>query len=229
MSPTLAQLDAQWPRIARSPEARRALIRWANDDRRFGGMNDLVDVVDARHDPAIAGSIERALAAIAPTDELAARTLLQMLLPGLVRLKATVGRTDADATHEFVVLAWERIRTYPTTRHGSVAANVVLDVRKNYVKMRLAAIDVAAGPVPEAASTDTSPEEHLLGVAVLDDLVGATRAGVVTPDALSTILRTRLGGEKIADIAAEQRVDAQMARQRRWRAERRLRALPLAA
>jgi hypothetical protein len=166
---------------------------------------------------------------MAPTDELAARTLLQMLLPGLVRLKATVGRTDPDATHEFVTLAWERIRTYPTSRQGSVAANVVLDVRKNYVKGRLAASEVAVGAVPELASTDPSPEEHMLGVAVLDDLVCATRDGVLTADVLATILRTRLGRESLADIAAEQQVDTQLVSQRRWRAERRLADLPIAA
>ncbi|MDZ7734465.1 MAG: hypothetical protein U5R31_16580 [Acidimicrobiia bacterium] len=115
---------------------------------------------------------------MAPGDDLAARTLLQMLLPGLVRLKATVGRADPDATHEFVALAWERIRTYPTTRQGSVAANVVLDVRKRYVKSRVPTDETAAA-VPEVASPDPTPEDHLLSVAVLEDLVGAASSRCV--------------------------------------------------
>jgi hypothetical protein len=42
-----------------------------------------------------------------------------------------------------VSLAWERIRTYPTTRHGSVAGNVLLDVRKRYRAHRV--IDAPTG------------------------------------------------------------------------------------
>ena len=41
MEPILQLLDAEWPRIATSPQARRALIRWANDHEALAGMRDL--------------------------------------------------------------------------------------------------------------------------------------------------------------------------------------------
>ncbi len=92
------------------------------------------DVLLSRRDPSIPGEVLSILARLAPTDALATRTLLQMLLPGLVRLVGTVGHGVPEAADEIVALAWERIRTYPTLRTGSVAAKVVLDVRKQYVK-----------------------------------------------------------------------------------------------
>ena len=58
--------------------------------------------------------------------------LLEALLPGLVRLAGITGYDDPAAIEEIVSLAWERIRTYPPGHWGSVAANVLLDVRKRY-------------------------------------------------------------------------------------------------
>jgi hypothetical protein len=77
--------------------------------------------------------VRRALAALAPSDQLAARTLLQALLGGLCNLARCVGR-DANAVDDVVSLAYERIRTYPAHRPGSVSGNVLLDVRKRYCR-----------------------------------------------------------------------------------------------
>jgi hypothetical protein len=111
MEPILQLLDAEWPRIATSPQARRALIRWANDHEALAGMRDLHDVLRCRRDPQVANEVHQALARSAATDQLAARTLLQILLPGLVRLVGTVGHDDPDAPDELVAMAWERICT----------------------------------------------------------------------------------------------------------------------
>lgn len=62
---------------------------------------------------------------LAPVDAIAARAVLQALLRGLTQLAATTGYDDPAAFDELVLLAWERIRTYPGTRCGSVAANVL--------------------------------------------------------------------------------------------------------
>ena len=135
MERILQVLDAEWRQLATSPEGRRALIRWTTDHDVLVGLHDLNDVVACRYEE-IAYDVLLILARRSPTDEIAARTLFQMLLPGLVSLVGTVGQGDHDAQDEIVALAWERIRTYPTTRNGSVAANVVLDVRKRYLKVR---------------------------------------------------------------------------------------------
>jgi hypothetical protein len=94
----------------------------------LGGVADLDALLESRRDDKAAPAVLRALAVLAPGDDLAARTLLQALLPGLVRLAGLVGYDDRAAIEEMVSLAWERIRTYPARRRGSVAANVLFDV-----------------------------------------------------------------------------------------------------
>jgi hypothetical protein len=79
------------------------------------GAVDLV-LLERRRNPDLAPGILAALAALAPGSGLAARTLLQARLPGLVRLAATAGRGDPGAVDEMLGLAWERIRTYPASR-----------------------------------------------------------------------------------------------------------------
>ncbi len=229
MTPILEELDREWSELATSPRARRALIRWSNSHAALVGQHDLADVMRARRKAADAPGLLLALAALAPNDELAARTLLQALLPGLVCMSSATASDDPAAMEEMVSLAWERIRTYPTTRHGSVAANVLLDVRKRYRKHRL--IEAPTGSLQidgEPADDGCSPEDEVLGRLLVEALADAQRDGVVSPGAMGVILRTRIGGERLAELAAEQNVEPQVLCQRRWRAERRLRSLPLA-
>jgi hypothetical protein len=227
MAPVLHRLDQEWSVLARSPRARRALMRWAATQPALTGYRNLDDVLQARRDPDRARPVLHALAVLAPVDDLAARTLLQAMIPGLVCLSGTSGNDDPDAIDELVSLAWERIRTYPAHRAGSVPGNILLDVRKRYRRHRR--IHAPTGhelPVepPDTAST----EDVALDRALLGDLARAQRAGTMTAAVLSTIVRTRLLDEPLATLAAEQRITARLLRQRRWRAELRLRDLALA-
>lgn len=228
MEPILQLLDAEWPRIATSPDARRALIRWANDHEALAGMRDLHDVLRCRRDPQVANEVHQALARSAATDQLAARTLLQILLPGLVRLVGTVGHDDPDAPDELVAMAWERICTYPTSRNGSVAANVVLDVRKRYVKLRMGDRVASLHLAREVLCGASRPEDQVLAAMQLEEIIDAWRGGLVGRMAFEAIIRTRLGDESLSAVAAECGVTTEVMCQRRWRAEQRLRALPLA-
>ena len=228
METILQVLDRQWPDVATSPEARRALIRWANDHEVLAGMRDLRDVLESRRDPRVAREVLSVLAGLAPTDELAARALLQVLLPGLVRLVGTHVQSDAEAQDDLVALAWERIRTYPSTRPGSVAANVILDVRKQYVKLRRDARTVPLFLCAEPFAEASSPEDQAIAVMGVEEIAAAQRQGFVSAVVLEAIVRTRLGGESLAEVAADQGLETEVLCQRRWRAERRLRTLPLA-
>lgn len=229
MAPILEQLDREWDELASSPRARRAVSRWASAHPALAGNRDLAEILAARRVPARAPAILEALAVLAPGDELAARTLLQALLPGLVCLASKSGNDDPAAIDELVSLAWERIRTYPTTRHGSVAANVLLDTRKRYRKHRvIEAPRSSMSIVDEPVDGGRQPEDEVFGRLLIEELRGAERAGVVSSSVLDLILRTRLGGERLVDVAAEQDLAPQILGQQRWRAERRLRRLPLA-
>jgi DNA-directed RNA polymerase specialized sigma24 family protein len=220
---TLARLDAEWRELTESPQSNAALERWQRDEPALGDGGTLDDVLVRRRDSFAAPAILSALGRLAPIEPLAARTLLQALIPGLVRLASTAGYDDPAALDELVSLAWERIRTYPATRHGSVAANVLLDTRKRYRSHR--SIEAPTAPVADfpAATTSPSAEREALDRTVLSDLAAARDHGVITGEVLDVIVRTRLVGDALEDVADEHGCTVSRLAQRRWRAERRLR------
>jgi hypothetical protein len=230
MSHTLTSLDAEWRRLARTSRARRALKQWSIAQPALRGLADLDALLERRRDDQAAPAILRALAVLAPADDLAARTLLQALLPGLVRLAGMVGYDDPAAIEEMVSLAWERVRTYPVGRRGSVAANVLFDVRKRYRAHRL--IEAPRSPDTEdieAAATSRSPEDEALARVLFEQLMAAQRDERVLRDrAFDLVLRTRLAGQPLTELARNQDLPVSVLAQRRWRAECRLRQLPLA-
>jgi hypothetical protein len=63
-------------------------------------------------------------------DELAARTVLQALVPGLVRIARKVGaQQDSERAAEVVAVAWTKIRGGDwSQRRGLVAGHLLLDV-----------------------------------------------------------------------------------------------------
>ncbi len=224
MAEILRSLNREWSAIADSPSARRALMRWSATHRVFTSAADLDEVIDLGYDPDDGPEVRRALAVLAPADHVAARTLLQGLLGGLCNLAHRVGRDD-DAVDDIVRLAWERIRTYPASRPGSVSANVVLDVRKRYRReqdrdRRTDLRVLAVGP-------ERSAENYAIGNAVIAELIETSRRCGVSSDVLGTIIRSRAGGESMADLAAEQNVSVKVLWHRRWRGEARLRAQPI--
>jgi DNA-directed RNA polymerase specialized sigma24 family protein len=163
---------------------------------------------------------------MAPADQLAARTLLQEFLGGLVNLARRVGR-DADAIDDIVGLAWERIRTYPVHRPGSVSGNVLLDVRKRYCREQERAERTLV--TIDQAIAERSAEDLVLDNTCLEELVAAGEASGVSNEVLSTIIRSRVNGESMSDLAAEQQVSPKVLWHRRWRAEARLRERAMSA
>lgn len=225
MAQILRSLNEEWSALAGSPSARRALMRWSASYPVFLPAPDLDGVITLGFDPEDGPEVRRALAALAPTDQLAARTLLQELLGGLCNLARRVGRDD-EAVDDVVRLAWERIRTYPTRRPGSVAANILLDVRKRYRREQ----DKAKRRHPAGAIVEEpSAEERYISQSFVEDLIEASSATGISDDVLATILRSRVAGESMAELAAEQQVSIKVLWHRRWRAEARLRELPLAS
>lgn len=103
--------------MASSPAARRALMRWASRNPALATAHSVDDFVDTRTRPGWGDQALRVLAAEAPDDEIAARTLLQALLGGLVRLATQVAHDDPDAVGEVVSMA----RSRRTRRSSPVA------------------------------------------------------------------------------------------------------------
>lgn len=134
----LRQLDLEWERIGKGPRGRAALRRWASDDSCLVGLrslDELVERVNERGNTARSDAILLALVRRAATDDLAARTVLQAMMPAVKNLTSkfsACGAWSAEETAAEVVAAmWERIRSYPVERRpGKVAANLTLDTRQ---------------------------------------------------------------------------------------------------
>ena len=224
MTRTLQALDQEWAELADSPGARAALDRWALAEPALAEVTGgLEGILAHQRRPAVFTGMLAALARLAPTDRLAARTILQALLPGLVGVARRSGTADVDAIEEVVSLAWERIRTYPVHRPGPVTGNVLWDVRKAYMRHRALH---QPQPIPlhdTTSATDRSPEDVVLEHDFIRWLAETGRYGVAKPEGVRAILATRIGGIPVAEVAAREGVQPQGLKMRRWRAEASLR------
>ena len=233
--PAFDALDRSWATLVHSPEAAAALDRWAPEPL-FAApdLDTLVDRIWAAT-KADADRAHAALAARAPADSTAARVLLQVLRPGLRNLgrRLALGGSFDDVDHELLALAWERIRTYPIARRpSSIAANVLLDVRKAYVRgvvepQRL----VPLGEVAEAR-WPTAPSAEHVAIDGSDPslrraharLVAAVGCGAITSLSATVVWRTRVQQDDDAEVAADLGIGVRTLQRRRQRAERQLAA-----
>jgi hypothetical protein len=218
-------LDREWAQLVSSRDGTLALAEWKGRWAVFAGCRDLDDVLEQRRDPAAAQALLRPLALMAPSDAVAARTLLQALLPGLLALASSAGRDDPRALEELVALAWERIRTYPAHREGSVAGNVLLDVRKRYRRHRTIEAPTALPHEPWREPSVDQPDSLDAATAVGGLLSVAVQRGVIDRDELEVIVRSRMYDIPLAEVAVERGVSARRLGQQRWRAEERLRQM----
>lgn len=228
MAPIVQSLNEEWAVVADSPAARRALMRWAARNPVLDRVHSVNDLVDTRARPSWGDAVHRVLASEAASDQIAARTLLQALLGGLICMSHRVGRGDPDAIDELVSLAWARICTYPTHRRGTVASNVLMDVQKQYRRAQCDEELVVTTAVFDRADHAPSPERVVCAHEVVDELVAARDCGLISGSELATVIRTRVGGESLVALAAERGISADATWRERTRAEHRLRSLPLA-
>lgn len=232
--PAFDALDRDWTTLLRSGDANAAARRWRTvPDLACTNLDDLVQTIwsASRHD---ADTRCAALARLAPTDTIAARTLLQVLRPGLRHLgrRLAFGGTFDDVDNDLLGLAWAQIRTYPIHRRPtSIAANILLDVRKAYLRS-LRARDQAAlslDEVPVECWPSSPSAEHealdsyLAGMnSARDRLAGAVRRGTIGPEAADVIWRVRVRDEDEADVASTLGTPLRTLQRRRQRAERQL-------
>lgn len=216
------QLDNDWSRLIAGGEARRACLRWNRQDPALANVacaNELINEIRACGHPAKSDAILSALVRLAPADKVAARTVLQALVPGmrcLCRKLAGLGETeDVDAT--IVACAWERIRTYPHDRRPNrVAANVLLDTRKQTLRALASPTEMPYADLPHDG--DQVPQDEDL-TALLE---AAVEKCLLTADEASLILVTRVDGHSLTAEADRRATNTAALGKRRARAEGRL-------
>ena len=222
------RLDDEWPAVVRAAAAAGVAARWAVEDEVLAPFSAGLDVlVAATEDRALpAEEKDRVLAALAgkvAVDEVAVRTLVQVLLPGAKALARQLGWLGEPAVCADLVVAelWVRVRTYPVRRRpGRVAANVLADVGhrlrlQGQPQVELVALDEVdeADLVAEVDQGRVGAEELLV---VLADAVGG---GWFPVRSARLIAATRVWGVSCAEVAAAEGVAAQSVRRRRLRAE----------
>lgn len=235
-SPLYRALDREWSLLTHRPDAVEHARRWPLDlSSPPGSLDDVVVAtgygrVGVRDDAA--DGVLRRLVELAADDPLAARVVLQRIVPGLrslARRHRAVGTRFADLDDEVVGAAWTVIRTFPIrTRCHQVAAQLIGDVGYRVFRLpvrRTARFD----PHPTAMFAElTAPEPEEDAATELDELLAtADRAGIDTGGL--TLLRRLATGTTTAELADEAMVSERMIRYRRAAAIERVRELALSA
>ena len=133
-NPMLRDLGSEWRRLATAQHALRRVNSWGLPQSPVRHLDEVLSNAGFGLDPrdSVADRYLFLLVERAATDELAARIVLQRLLPSLIsvarrRGRITVGGFD-EAFTEILSHAWLLIRTYPTGRRpAKVASNLVRD------------------------------------------------------------------------------------------------------
>ncbi len=220
-------LHAEWMDIAYSTVSRTSLAGWSETSPALNQFNDLDDLVRYANRRDHALESDRVLVPLsrrAGTDDLAARTLLQAMLPGIQSVarayRSVIVAAMDDPSSLVIGVAYERIRTYPFERRPQrVAANVLLDTRQTLKRTigrprpRIESLDARMFELPDPRAVSD-------GACALDEAVSRQ---VLAPADAELIGLTRLDGYAISDIAAHLGESGQTLRQRRHRAEYKLR------
>lgn len=216
--PVFADLDAEWRELVQSVEAAEAVERWRRIHVALADLTSVEDVRALRRDEHRADDVLRALVERACHDPVAARTVLQSILPGLVRIACWYADGTPEVTAcEVVSIAWERICSYPSHRPGDVAPNLLLDVRK---QMRLDREPVRLVP---SRSVERSAEDVVLEAMLFEDLRRAEVARTGGDSSFDLVVASRVNGHRVVDIAAARNERPHAVLMRRKRAEQRLR------
>lgn len=219
-------LDHEWASLRHRPDAIEHGAGWGIVR---GDIDDLDAVVAATQAHVLGGEAAlRDLVERAPTDPLAARVVLQRLLPGIGALTRRRSRADAAAFDELVGAAWIAIVTFdPARRPASVAAALLDDADHRAFRSRWRRRSSTEVPVAHTFERTAAGAAAVDAVTEVADLL-ALAAPVVDSDDLA-LVRRLLDGESTEQIAAASGVSARMIRYRRARVTSRLRDLALAA
>lgn len=236
----IRQLEQEWT-VLRSSRAALATARsWQLPIVRFESLDELAAAIaavvpdgDSGHD--VDPTSEAAMIAllrVARHDDLAARVVLQRMLPGLVSTAARAGRAGADVARtvdDLVTEAWPVIRNFDERRLGGFMIAKLVRSCEYFVlerpRRRSWTCEPVAAPVLEQIP---APVDEPSAMCELIELVhDGHRRGVIDPDDLA-LLAALLGSSTARDAAASLKVTTRTVRNRRKAVADRLRELAAA-
>jgi hypothetical protein len=230
-------LTREWTALGESAPARVALRRWRDVESTLAGFDTPAEVVAAcqqRGDARRANALLGALLRLAEADELAARTVLQAVLPSLAarswrrRWDRSTGLWDdvEELDVEMVTVTMERIAELAGTS-PEWPSQAIVDVA--YARLRWAAqvarrrrLDtVALDSFHDAAVAEADAPDDEFAAVLLD----AVASGGLRRRDAALIYATRVLGFSPAELAERERRDVRAVRYQRARAERTLVAI----
>lgn len=131
----VTHLEREWARLERSPKVLATVNGWALGAAPFESLSEVLSAIgfhgakcDSQSDQMLAKFVRHAL-----SDPLAARIVLQRVLPPMISIASRRGklaRRGFDSAFNILLShAWEVIRTYPIDRRPiKIAANIVRDM-----------------------------------------------------------------------------------------------------
>jgi hypothetical protein len=225
-------LEREWVTLADDTTTARRLrdvCRRAGDARTLGDVERYVRAAD----PVAADEVllELARRAVGHGDDLAARVLLQLLLPGtrnLARRWWALGDPDERAAAA-VAAVYHRIRRYPIERRpGRIAANVLMDAARELRRAVARAATETTVPTPEPRPADHHRSAAGSGpdaaAELADVLLDAVDAGTISRADAELIAQSRIAGTRVEAIAARRGLSTRTVWARRQAAERSLAA-----
>jgi DNA-binding NarL/FixJ family response regulator len=164
------------------------------------------DEACAVRDPAGDLVLARLLLA-ARSDDLAARVVLQRLLPGIVaraRVWARRAPGNAEALDELLAVSWSVIRTYPLERRPThLAANLLRDAEYHAFIRATRRTAVLEPTPPHLLDLPVEFPDRIDPVAELAELVAAAQRSRSLTDRDLRLVRLLIRGTSVAAVAAE--------------------------
>ncbi len=211
----LTRLHEEWDHLATAPSTVRALRHWARTEPALAGWPDLHALRNAVHDRSrperadqILAALVRHAAADTHHDRLAARVVLQLLVPGAVHLARSLAPLLGDATTAQATVFSELaigIATYPWRRRPRrVAANLLLDCRQRICRrQRRHRHESAVGLHPDVPEQpDRGAVERAEACLAVDELLTwARRAKVIDEFESRLLLASRVQDIPIPRLA----------------------------
>jgi len=219
------QLDHDWATTRQHPHTRAAYQALRNDIPTLATLEDPDAFIRAARRANNAEHIDQILASLtrsASAEPIAARLVLQALLPGLklvaIRLSWADDTTTVDAT--VIATAWELICGYPHGRRPRrIAANIIRDTQS---RARRELHHPRETPAELPVETVTIADDFA-AIDAADHIRRSAQRGRITQQAADVIVQTRFHQRTFRELALATGDSEDVLRRRRERAEARLR------
>ena len=226
---TGGRLALEWTRLRTRPEHLRTASTWRIVDRPVDSLDEILVAVGYEGEPMPDTERRlRQLVGLARDDELAARVVIQRILPGLLAVvRRRRGQAD-DVFEELIGAAWIAVRTYnPTRSPGSIAAALISDADYNAFRADTRRRSSTERPVDPQADDVAHVHEPSSCEQLAELLADAADAGVDADDL--ELLRQLLAAPTTIQLAEVLQITPRTIRNRRDRITSRLREVALAA